>query len=343
VDWIIGGFMLVSAALITLWMAGAIYFDVCGQARWRRWLAAAWTGGIVLMFAAWQPLWHPFAVLIVAFGLFLIWWLRQKPSHFRDWDPSVAVLPRAVREENVITIENIRNFEYRSLQDFTPRYETRTYRLEHLRGVDVIFFTWGVGLMSHPVLVFDFGSNGRVCMSIEVRFRKEQGFAVIRSLFRQQELIFLVADERDIILRRTKYSQDQEAYLYRATVEAGELRAVFLDYVEAINRLYEKPRWYNALCTNCTTSFYQLPSVPWRCDWRVIANGRLDRALYKTGRLDRTLPFSELRRTSYLNDVANAAPEEEFGDHIRRELERRRLEAGQKLPGHSHVQKHSPQ
>ena len=58
----------------------------------------------------------------------------------------------------------------------------------------------------------------------------------------------------------------------------------------------------------------------------MIANARLDRALYEDGRLDRTLPFQELRRLAYLNDIANAAPEDGFGDHIRRELERRRHE-----------------
>jgi hypothetical protein len=80
------------------------------------------------------------------------------------------------------------------------------------------------------------------------------------------------------------------------------------------------------LCTNCTTTFYRLPSRRCRCDWRVLANAQLDRALYATGRLDRTLPFPELRRLANLNDVANNAPKDGFGDTIRRELERRRHE-----------------
>ena len=82
----------------------------------------------------------------------------------------------------------------------------------------------------------------------------------------------------------------------------------------------------HVLFTNCTTSFYKLPSTQVRWDWRVIANARLDRALYQDGRLDRTLPFKELRRLAYLNDIANTAPATGFGDHIRRELERRRHE-----------------
>jgi hypothetical protein len=256
--------------------------------------------------------------------MFVGWWLQQKPSHHRDWSPAVAVLPKAVREGDVITIENVRNFDYRSLDEFTTRYETRTYHLANLQGVDVIFFVWSINWMGHPLLVFDFGPDGRVCMSIEARFRRGQEYSVLRSFYRQYELIFLVADERDVILRRTKYSEGQDAYLYRVNANIDELRAVFLDYVDAINRLYDRPRWYHVIFTNCTTSFYQLPSTPWRWDWRVIANGRLDKALYQSGRLDRTIPFAELRRAAYLNDIANCAPEKGFGDHIRRELEKRR-------------------
>ena len=155
---------------------------------------------------------------------------------------------------------------------------------------------------------------------------KGQKYSVFRSLYRQQELIFVAADERDVILRRTKYSERQWAYLYRLNSSVEELRRLFLDYVNTINQLYETPRWYHVLFTNCTTSFYKLPSTKVRWDWRVIANARLDRALYRDGRLDRTLPFKELRRLAYLNDIANAAPAAGFGDHIRRELERRRHE-----------------
>ena len=97
--------------------------------------------------------------------------------------------------------------------------------------------------------------------------------------------------------------------------------------MNTINELEREPRaGTTSLFTNCTTSFYKLPSTKVRWDWRVIANARLDRALYRDGRLDRTLPFEELRRLAYLNDIANTAPAAGFGDHIRRELERRRHE-----------------
>jgi hypothetical protein len=322
-EWIAPIMMLASVALITLWMVGAIYYDVCRATKWGRLFAPGWAISVIWMFAAWQPLWQPFAVLLGVAALFLGWWLRQKPSHNRDWDTSVAVLPWAVREGDIITIQNIRNFDYRSLGDFTVRYKTRTFHLANLKAADLIIFNWGSPWMSHPVLVFDFNSDGRICVSIEVRYRKGQNYSILRSLYRQQELIFVVAEERDIILRRTKYGRDQEAYLYRFHASTEELRTAFLDYIEAIDSLHETPRWYHGLCANCTATFYRLPHSRFRFDWRVLANGRLDRALYEDGRLDRTLPFQELQRVARLNDIANNAPGAGFGDHIRRELDTR--------------------
>jgi hypothetical protein len=325
-QWLLPALMLAIASLITLWMVGAIYFDICRGAKWGRFLAWGWAVGVIAVFAAWQPLWQPFAALLIVAALFVGWWLQQKPSHDREWEPSVAMLPSAVREGDVVTIKNVRNFEYRSLDDFTPRYELRTFHLANFLAADIVFFNWGSPWMSHPVLVFDFGPDGRVCVSAEVRYRKGQKYSVVRSLYRQQELIFLIADERDVILSRTKYGQPQEAHLYRFNARTEELRTAFLDYVGAINSLHDNPRWYHGLCANCTTTFYRLPGSRCRFDWRVIANGRLDRALYDAGRLDRSLPFPDLHRVAYLNDVANSAPEIGFGDHIRRELERRRHE-----------------
>jgi hypothetical protein len=323
---IITGASLLACALVAVWMVGAIYYDVCGGAKWGRWVALAWAVGVIAMFVVWRPLWQPIVALLGAESLFLAWWYRQKPSNDRDWDPSAAVLPRAVIAGDAVTIENVRNLEYRSLDDFTPQYEARTYHLSNMKGVDIIFFDWGNGLTGHPALVFDLGPDGRICMSIEARIPKGRKYSVFRSLYRQQELIFVAADERDVILRRTKYSQGEWAYLYRVNSSVEELTRVFLDYANALNQLYESPRWYHVVFTNCTTSFYKLPSRQIRWDWRVIANGRLDRALYQDGRLDRTLPFKELRRLAYLNDIANTAPAAGFGDHIRHELERRRHE-----------------
>ena len=279
------------------------------------------------MFVVWRPLWQPIVALLGAESLFLAWWYRLKPSNDRDWDPSMAVLPRAVIAGDAVTIENVRNLEYRSIDDFTPQYETRTYHLSNIKGVDVIFFDWGDGFRGHPALVFDFGPDGRICMSIEARITKGQKYSVFRSLYRQQELIFVAADERDVILRRTKYSERQWAYLYRLNSSVEEL-------TRAVSRLREYDQSIVRDSALVPRAVHQLHDV-------LLQAPQHDRSAgtgassptpvwigpsIEDGRLDRTLPFKELRRLAYLNDIANAAPAAGFGDHIRRELERRRHE-----------------
>jgi hypothetical protein len=118
-EWTMAAFMVAGAAAVALWMVGAIHYDIGGGSASGRWMAAAWVVGVVSLFALWQPWWQPFAALLGIAALFLAWWLRLRPSHDREWDPSVAVLPRAVCEGDVVTIQNVRNFEYRSLVNVT--------------------------------------------------------------------------------------------------------------------------------------------------------------------------------------------------------------------------------
>jgi hypothetical protein len=316
--------MLVITISVTLWMAGALYFDVARSGKWARPLAFGWIAGVVTILLVVQPLWHAWLVVLSIFVLFLCWWLSQRPSHDREWEPNSAVLPRVSRDGDAVKIENVRNTTYRDETDYTPSYDTRTYHLSKLRAVDCLLFYWGSPWMSHPILVFDFGEVGRVCVSIEVRYRVGQEYNVLRSLYRQQELIYVVADERDVILRRTQYAEGNDGYLYQLQADLEEMRTVFLDYVEVINGLHERPRWYHGLCANCTTSIYRQRHSRVPCDWRILINGRLDQSLYDRGRLDRSLPFETLRQKSRINEIANRAPMEGFGDYLRRELERQR-------------------
>src|SRR5688500_15874409 len=110
-EWVLPALMLAGAAVITLCMAGAISFDVCGGATWCRAGALGWVLAVAALFVLWQPLWQPFAALLGVAAVFVVWWLGQKPSHDHEWEPEVAVLPRAVRGGDAITIENVRNFD----------------------------------------------------------------------------------------------------------------------------------------------------------------------------------------------------------------------------------------
>jgi hypothetical protein len=131
----------------------------------------------------------------------------------------------------------------------------------------------------------------------------------LRGCFRQYELYYVVADERDLVGLRTNYRGEQ-VYLYRIRVPASQARALLVDYLHKVNRLADHPRWYNALTQNCTTTIrghVQNAGAGGRLDWRLFANGHLDQLLYERGQIDTDLPFADLRTRSNITERAKAA------------------------------------
>lgn len=309
-----------ATVIIVAWTAGALYYDV-GRASRTAWILVILLISVVLLaYSLWVPLWKPFLSLLAIFSLFLYWWFSQEPSNDREWEPTTAVLSKIDIRDDKITIENVRNAEYLSSGEIVPRYDTRKYHMSKLCGLDSLVCFWGSAWMSHPIFIFDFGTDGRVCFSIEVRYRLGQKYSLLASLYRQQELIYHVCDERDVLLRRTKHFHNHDVYLYRIKATQQEVRRFFLDYADQVNDLIEHPRWYHGLTTNCTTSIYAQREGEMVWDWRLLFNGKLDQMMYDRKRLDRSMPFETLKQESWVNEIANRAPQDSFGNFIRSEL-----------------------
>ncbi len=306
--------------VIVVWLAGALFYDVCRASGAGRLVVFAWLAVAICAFVFWLPVWKPFLALLTFLGVFLCWWFAQQPSHDRDWAPGFTQLARVDLEGDTLTVEGVRNADYQGIGESTPHYETRTYRLSNMAGVDALVLYWGSSWMCHPMFVFDFGSDGRLCISIEVRYRNGQKYNFLRSLYRQQELIYVVSDERDAILRRTKFLDGEDLYLYRLYTQPLVTRSFFFEYANSINTLAERPRWYHGITTNCTTSIYAQGRGRMQWEWRMLFNGALDELMYDRQLLTQELSFEDLKEQSRVNEIANSAPAEDFGDHLRREL-----------------------
>jgi len=303
------GLLLVLLAGLIAWGAAALWFDGPSS----RWLAGLLATGFVITMSALLLLVRPFhrAVLAVlaAFLIVLSWWLSIPPRNDRDWGFDFARLSRATIDGNIVTIHNVRNFDYHNEADITDRWETRTYDLDHLRGVDIFLSFWGPTLIAHTITSWEFDDGPPLAISIEARKEKGESYSALLGLFRQFELYYVVADERDVIGVRAVH-RGERVYLYRIRVPLERARALLLDYLKEVNRLAERPRWYNALSHNCTVTIrYHAQHVaegrPW--DWRILLNGRLDELGYKQGRIDTSLPFPELKARSDITEKATAA------------------------------------
>jgi hypothetical protein len=208
-----------------------------------------------------------------------------------------------------VTIENVRNFDYRTELAYTERWQTRSYDLERLQGVDIFLAFWGPRLIAHIITSWEFADGQHLAVSIETRKEKGELHSAVRGFFWQYEVYYVVADERDVIHLRANH-RGERVHLHRLRVHRDRARALLLDYLQEVNRLAAKPHWHNALTHDCTTTIrYHAQHVaegrPW--DWRILANGRLDELGYEQGRIDTNLPFPELKARSDITARAQAA------------------------------------
>jgi len=265
-----------------------------------------------------------FAVALLAIGL---WWSGLQPSNERDWQPEVARLAYATIDGDLVTVHNIRNFDYRTETDFTPAYYVRTYDLNKLDSADLVAVYWMGPAIAHLFLSFGFGDD-HLAVSIEARKEKGEGYSSAKGFFRQYELYYVVADERDVIRVRTNYRKDppEDVYVYPLRGPRENIRRLFLEYVRKMNALREHPEFYNTLTTNCTTAILMNTrvnpgSLPF--SWKVLLSGYTPAYVYEAGRMDQSLSFEELKRRSLINVAAQAADQApDFSRRIRAALPR---------------------
>ena len=311
IGWVVAGLVI---AVATGWGALALFYLAPGSSGVRETLAWVFAAlGLVTLGALAMRRGRRAAVLAFALGfvLVLVVWRNATPSNSRDWQPEVAVLPYADITGDLVTVHNIRNFDYRTETDFTPAYYDKTFDLRRLDRVDLIAVYWIGPAIAHLFLSFGFGDD-HLAISIEARKDRVREYATLPGFFRQYELVYVVADERDVIRVRTNYrkSPTEDVYLFRVIGPIENGRRVFLEYMRDINRLREHPRFYNTLTTNCTTMILAHAAVnPGHLplSWKVLLSGYAAEYAYDQGRLDRSLSFEELKRRSHVNAVAQAA------------------------------------
>jgi hypothetical protein len=306
--WLIAGIWLLCRALLIAWATLAIYYSNLPWAGVRLGLAIAFAA-----FAIWG-LWlsrrrhMPAAVAVLFLGV-VVWWLSIAPSHDRNWRPEVAVMPRAVIDGERVRFTGVRNFDYRSRNDFTVRHDEREISLSHLTNLDFYVSYFTNGPVAHTFLSFIFDNAQPLSISIETRPEVGEGFAPIASLFKQFELIYVVGEERDLVGVRTNHRQES-VYLYRLNTSADNARRLLLIYLERINELADRAEFYHLLSNSCTINIVRYANAAGRVgrlDIRHVLNGLVDSYLYRSGRVDTTLPLDELRQRSRINEAAQAA------------------------------------
>lgn len=259
--------------------------------------------------------------VLVALAAFAIWWFSQTPSHNRQWADDVAHMLQADVNGDKVMLKNVRNFEWRTETDYTPRWETREYDLSQLQTADLVLSYWMGPQIAHTLVSFGFSDGRYLTFSLEIRKEVGEAFSAWKGFFRQYEAILVAADEADIIKTRSN-ARGEDVYIYRLAIPPEQLKTLFLAYVEQANILEKTPEFYNTLTSNCTTVVFDIakrivPDLP--LDYRLLLSGYFAEYAHAQGGLVEGFSYAELQEKGYIVPRAKAMrPDENFSEVIRR-------------------------
>lgn len=297
-----------------VWAVGAVYFLTFLPGWLSAGLAVLVPAIAVFLFRRqgdWRKFRQSLALIVVCvYGVHLL----QRPSATRNWAADNAETAEVIIEGDRVAVSNFRNNVYRSATDYDARYEHFEFSLSHIDKAWFVMqrFTALEGI-AHNFLTFrinDGKTSRYFSVSAEIRREEGESFSPVAGLYRQYELIYIVADERDQIGMRTIPRPDDRVFLYPVNATAAQIQQLFVDMAARINKLKDRPEFYHSLLNNCTNNIvlhtYKLTPDPinW-LDPRIVAPGYADRVAFAWHLIgDQSQTFEQLQKKSRIDKVA---------------------------------------
>ena len=300
----------VSTMLAGVWAGFALWYQLQAPAQIRTVAVAVLALAVLAaLHGLWRRRWRPLLGFAVLCAGMLGWWSTLKPSHDRVWADDVARLLHIDIDGNHARLTNVRNFDWRSETDYTVRWETRDYDLDHLVTADLVLSYWMGSAIAHTLVSFGFDDGRYLTFSVEIRKEKGESFSALGGFFRKFETVLVASDERDIVRVRSNV-RGEDVYLYRLQVAPATLRKLFVGYAGEAARLEREPAFYNTLTSNCTTIVFDLarainPQLPF--DYRLLASGYLAEYAYDVGGLTPGFDYAALHARGRITERALAA------------------------------------
>ncbi|MGJ7902749.1 Lnb N-terminal periplasmic domain-containing protein [Lysobacter sp. 1R34A] len=253
-----------------------------------------------------KPAWW---LYLLALAGVLLWWSTLRPSQDRAWADDVSRQLHAQVDGDRVRLDNVRNFDWRSDSDYTPRWERRDYDLSRLESADLVLSYWMGPAIAHTLVSFGFDDGRKLVFSVEIRKERGEAFSTVGGFFREFETALVAADERDILRVRSNV-RNEDVYLYRLRLPKAALRSLFLGYLAQARELERQPSFYNTLTSNCTTIVFDLmrqiaPGLP--LDYRLLLSGYLAEYAYDQGGLMPGYDYRSLHERGRVTDRARAA------------------------------------
>lgn len=258
--------------------------------------------------------------------LALVLWFSTKPSNDKQWQTPWARMPEVTINGNEATVNNVRDFIYRTENDYTPHYITEKFDLNKVKDLRVLMSFWdGNTLICHMMLDFGFSDGQHLVVSIETRLPVGSKQSTLGGLFKQYEVLAIAGTQRDLIMLRTNYRHEQ-VYMYQTTSSPDEVRSLLLDIFKGMNKLRAKPVFYNTITTNCTTSLIPYirkirPSRGWSI--KFLLNGLSPEMAFKGGWFKHRAgeSFAEYNKRSCITPIMRKCEDRnKYSEYLNREF-----------------------
>ena len=232
-----------------------------------------------------------------------IFYLLTTPTNQGPWQTHYEKIASVELYGSFATIHNFRRARY----DETGAakkidWSERKVNIDELQSVWYGISVFSSPGLAHTFLSFDFGDEDPVVISVEARMRPEQQYSPLKGALDNYHLIYVIADERDIIGVRT-HKRSEEVYFMPVNADKKRLQKMFVDMITRANSLDNQPEFYNTFTSNCTNSIMSETKIPaWQyyLDPRIILSGLSDRIAYQYGVLDQNYSREVLREASHI-------------------------------------------
>lgn len=250
-----------------------------------------------------------FYIFIVFFLAFIVWRYNIKPTNTKNWRPDQAKLAWANIKNNQTKIHNIRHCTYQNKKNFDVSYYDCVFDVNRIKTLDFIYQPFHkYPLAAHTFLSFGFDDNKHICVSVETRRAKNKEYSSILGLLNYYELIYIVADEKDIFKLRTVHHCDK-VFVFPIKVKKQNIQDLFLDIFARINKLKDRPEFYHTFKNTCSTNLIKHFNTAFKTklpiSWQVLFPAYIDRYIYKHDLINTDLTLKKARQRFLINNLSN--------------------------------------